>query len=122
MDFLNQDKSSAAKLSDSSRGSSFFDSINFPLKVVNECMQRLEIKAKLEQEQLEKERALDPLGVIQSQTNTMNGQNLTETTCNSNQLLRSKLHLNNLKVTTELNHSIICQAPSVNCLQPLEKI
>lgn len=101
MEFLTiKDKSTAAKLSDSSRGSSSFDSIDYPLKVVKECMQRLESKAKYEQEQLEKERSsFDPLGVIQSQNNKIDVQSFeSETTSNSSQELRSKLRLDDLKV------------------------
>lgn len=99
MEFLTiKDKSTAAKLSDSSRGSSSFDSIDYPLKVVKECMQRLETKAKLEQEQLEKERSFDPLGVIQSQNNPIESDVSNEPTVNPSHLLRSKLRLDDLKV------------------------
>lgn len=56
MEFLTiRDKSNLTKLSDSSRGSSSFDSIDYPLKVVKECMQRLEAKAKMEQEIAQKQ-------------------------------------------------------------------
>ena len=43
-DLLEPPSGSSKKLSDSSRGSSSFDSIDFPLKIVKQCMERLEIK------------------------------------------------------------------------------
>lgn len=43
-------RSGTKKLSDSSKGSSSFDSIDYPLKVVKQCMERLEIKQREEME------------------------------------------------------------------------
>lgn len=101
MEFLTiRDKSNLTKLSDSSRGSSSFDSIDYPLKVVKECMQRLEAKAKMEQEYAEGQTT--QVVTIDHPLSPRTSEQATpvsfEPLINSRHQLRSKLRLDDLTI------------------------
>lgn len=80
-DFLLVDTSGSAKLSSSSKGSSSFDSIDYPLKIVKQCMQRLETKQREDEEEVRRQAVGD-----ETDLNTVN------------RIARDKLRLDDLKV------------------------
>lgn len=96
---------SSKKLSSSSKGSSSFDSIDFPLKIVKQCMERLEIKQREDEEkareELEKQSLpskLTATTVDSHPLDPLSFESSPSPTPPSSRLARENLRLNDLKI------------------------
>ena len=95
-DFLLVDTSGSAKLSSSSKGSSSFDSIDYPLKIVKQCMQRLETKQREDEEEASRQAVGD-----ESDLSSVN------------RIAREKLRLDDLQIVYPEGRVNQCNASTV---------
>lgn len=113
-DHLEPPSGSSKKLSSSSKGSSSFDSIDFPLKIVKQCMERLEIKQREDEEKAREEAAgnqVDNPSVMKLTTTDSHPLDASNSpTPPSSRLARENLRLNDLKIVYPQGSSQVKEA------------